>query len=50
MQPLLTERKDFVEELVIEMQSHLAYFFDKLNLDSLRMVIDHLLSCKGTLF
>ena len=50
MQPLLTKSRDLVEELFLQSQSHLAYFFDEIDLDQLRMVVDHLLSCRGTVF
>lgn len=50
MQPLFTQSQDLVEELFLQMQSHLAYFFEQLNLDDLRKVVDHLLTCQGTVF
>ena len=50
MQPLISQSQDLVEELFLQTQSHLAYFFDTLNLDSLRRVVSHLLTCKGTVF
>lgn len=50
MQPLFTKNQDLVEDLFIQTQGHLAYFFEKLNLDSLRQIIIHLLACKGTVF
>lgn len=50
MQPLIAQKQDLVEELFLQTQSHLAYFFDTLNLDALRNVVTHLLACKGTLF
>ena len=50
MQPLIAQKKDLVEELFLQTQSHLAYFFDTVNLDGLRSVVSHLLGCKGTVF
>ncbi|MCE5293403.1 MAG: KpsF/GutQ family sugar-phosphate isomerase [Chlamydiales bacterium] len=48
MQPLVSQSLDLVEELFLQSQSHLAYFFEKLNLDALRCVVSHLLDCTGT--
>lgn len=50
MQPLLTKSRDLVEELFLQSQSHLAHFFEKIDLDHLRQVVDHLLACSGTVF
>jgi len=50
MQPLVTKNQDLVEELFLQTQSYIAYFFEKLNLDAVREVKELLLRCKGTLF
>jgi arabinose-5-phosphate isomerase len=50
MQPLFTKNQDLVEELFLQTQSHLAYFFEHLNLDALRTIIDQLLACKGSVY
>lgn len=50
MQPLVSQNQDLVEELFTQTQAYLAHFFDTLNLDTLRRVVDHLLECKGTVF
>lgn len=50
MQPLLTKSRDLVEELFLQSQSHLAHFFEAIDLDCLRQVVDHLLACQGTVF
>lgn len=39
---------DYVDELFFEMQAHLGYFFEQLDLVVVRAVIQELLSCKGT--
>ncbi|MBS0635032.1 MAG: KpsF/GutQ family sugar-phosphate isomerase [Verrucomicrobia bacterium] len=50
MQPLISQKQDLVEQLFTETQSYLAHFFDTLNLDTLRGIVDRLLECKGTIF
>ncbi len=50
MHELVTRKQDVVEELFIQTQSHLGYFFEHLSLDALRRVISHLLECRGTVF
>lgn len=50
MRELLSRKQDLVEELFLQTQSHLGYFFEHLNLDALRRVIDHLSTCAGTVF
>jgi arabinose-5-phosphate isomerase len=50
MQTLLSEKQDLVEELFLQMQSHIAYFFEKLDLDDLRSCVSHLLATRGTIF
>jgi arabinose-5-phosphate isomerase len=44
-----TKTSDYVDELFFEMQSHLGYFFEHLDLARCRLVIDQLLSCEGTI-
>ncbi len=50
MQPLVTQNQDLVEELFLQTQSYIAHFFEKLNLDAVRSVVEMLLCCEGTLF
>ncbi len=50
MQPLVTQNQDLIEELFLQTQSYIAHFFEKLNLDAVRSVVEMLLDCKGTLF
>lgn len=46
----LTDSKiDLVEELFLEMQAHLGYFFEQLDLAELRRIVDVLLRCSGTI-
>jgi arabinose-5-phosphate isomerase len=39
---------DYVDELFFEMQAHLGYFFEQLDLAAVKLVVQELLSCKGT--
>ena len=44
----LTKNATFLDELFLQTQAHLGYFFEHLDLASVQQVVDHLLSCEQT--
>ncbi len=45
----INTKTDLVEELFLQQQAHLGYFFEHLDLDVLRQIVDHLMACSGTI-
>jgi len=41
-------KPDLVEELFLQQQAHLGYFFEHLELDALRTIVNCLMQCQGT--
>jgi arabinose-5-phosphate isomerase len=46
----LEKSDDLIDTLFCQSQAHLGYFFEHLDLDELRAVVNQLLTCQGTIF